>query len=191
MTGDDHLFPVFLKLSRRSVLVVGAGPVAASKIGPLLSAGASVRIVAPEITPTIDAMNVEVARRPFRASDLDGVWLVVAAATPDVNREIAREASARQVFVNAVDDPDNASAYLGGVVRRAGVTFAISTEGRAPALAGLLREGLDATLPEDELDAWVVEADRLRHEWKTQGIPMSDRRPQLLRALIRRYEGDS
>ena len=72
------------------------------------------------------------------------------------------EAKQRQVFVNAVDDPANASAYLGGVVRRAGVTFAISTDGRAPALAGLLREGLDAALPEEELEAWVAEAERLR-----------------------------
>ena len=51
------------------------------------------------------------------------------------------------MFVNAVDDPPNASAYLGGVVRRAGVTFAVSTNGDAPALAGLLREALEAVLP--------------------------------------------
>ena len=60
---------------------------------------------------------------------------------------MAAAADARQVFVNAVDDPANASAYLGGVVRRGGVTLAISTDGHAPALAGLLREGLDALLP--------------------------------------------
>jgi uroporphyrin-III C-methyltransferase/precorrin-2 dehydrogenase/sirohydrochlorin ferrochelatase len=191
MTANEHRFPVFLKRAGRLVLVVGAGPVAASKIGPLVSAGAKVRVVAPEVSPTIETMQVEVARRAFRASDLDGVWLVVAAATPDVNQHVAAEARGRQVFVNAVDDPANASAYLGGVVRRAGVTFAISTDGRAPALAGLLREGLDAALPEEELEAWVAEAERLRKNWKTNDVPMHDRRPQLFEALVERYSRHS
>ena len=70
-----------------------------------------------------------------------------------------------QLFVNAVDDPAHATAYLGGVVRRDGVTVAISTDGRAPALAGLLREALDAWLPGD-LDAWMAAADEARREWK-------------------------
>lgn len=187
MTTSAHLFPVFLKLSGRLVLVVGAGPVAASKVGPLVNAGAIVRVVAPEVSPSIESMKIEVARRAFRASDLDGVWLVIAAATPDVNQHVAREARQRQVFVNAVDDPANASAYMGGVVRRAGVTFAISTDGRAPALAGLLREGLDAVIPEEELEAWVAEAERLRKDWKANDVPMHDRRPQLFEALVARY----
>ena len=94
----------------------------------------------------------------FAPADLDGVWLVVAAATPEVNREVrGRGRRPRRVFVNAVDDPAAASAYLGGVVRRGGVTIAISTEGRAPALAGLLREALEAVIP-DEVGAWVEEA---------------------------------
>ena len=133
------LFPVFLKLAGRRVLVVGGGPVATSKIGALVAAGAEIIVVAPVMTPGIDASAVTRYRREFRPDDLEGAWLVVAAATPDVNREVSRAAEVRGVFVNAVDDPPNATAYLGGVVRRAGVTLAISTNGRAPALAGLLR----------------------------------------------------
>ena len=170
MTDADALFPLFLKLDGRRVLVVGGGPVAASKIGPLRAAGARIKVVAPDVTDSIEAMDVSIARRPYAASDLRDVWLVVAAATPDVNRQVADDADRRQLFVNAVDDPDNATAYLGGVVRRAGVTFAISTDGRAPALAGILREGLDAVLPEEELRAWVEEASRLRREWKKQAV---------------------
>ena len=60
----------------------------------------------------------------------------MAAAPPEVNREVAAAAEERRLFVNAVDDPAHASLYLGGVVRRGGVTAAISTDGRAPALAG-------------------------------------------------------
>ena len=77
----------------------------------------------------------------------------MAAATPEVNRDVARLAEARHVFVNAVDDPPNATAYLGGVVRRDGVTLAISTAGHAPALAGLLREALDARAADAISDA--------------------------------------
>ncbi len=91
------------------------------------------------------------------------------------------------MFVNAVDDPAHATAYLGGVVRRDGVTMAISTDGRAPALAGLLREALDAWLPGD-LDEWMSAADGARRAWREQGVPMEQRRPQLLETLNRLYE---
>jgi uroporphyrin-III C-methyltransferase/precorrin-2 dehydrogenase/sirohydrochlorin ferrochelatase len=85
-----------------------------------------------------------------------------------------------------VDDNDNASVYLGGVVRKGGVTLAISTDGTAPALAGLLREGLEAVLPE-ELQAWRETAQALRARWKAEAVPMAERRPLLLTALNQIY----
>lgn len=182
-----ELFPVFLKLAARRVLVVGAGPVAASKIGALVAAGADVQVVAPEVRPEILESGVAVERRPFEPSDLDGAWLVVAAATPAVNREVARLAESRRVFVNAVDDPPNATAYLGGIVRRDGVTLAISTAGHAPALAGLLREALEAVLP-DDVHRWLGEARAARTRWLADRVPMEARRPLLLRALNAIYE---
>ena len=188
-----HLYPAFLKLDGRRVVVVGAGPVAASKLRGLLDAGADVTVVAPAwvAEAEAEAENVTRVEREFRPSDLDGEWLVVAAATPAVNREVALAAEARRVFVNAVDDPPNASLYLGGVVRRAGVTLAISTDGRAPALAGLLREGIDAVLPVEELDRWLPEAVRMRERWRDGQVPMQARRPELLEALVRLYSRDS
>ena len=187
MTAQDNLFPVFLKLTGRAVVVVGAGSVAASKLNALAEAGAAVRVVAPDIGSDIERPGVSIERREFRPADLDGVWLAVAAATPEVNRQVADAAEAQHVFVNAVDDPSNASAYLGGVVRRSGVTFAISTDGRAPALAGLLREGLDAVLPTLDLERWISDAEALRNQWRADGVPIHERRPLLLEALIRRY----
>src|ERR1051326_7248126 len=102
------LFPVFLRLTGRRVLVVGGGPVAASKLTALIRAGATVAVVAPDICDAIRDAGVAVERRGFQESDLDGVWFVVAAATRDVNAVVARAAEARQLFVNAVDDPANA-----------------------------------------------------------------------------------
>jgi uroporphyrin-III C-methyltransferase / precorrin-2 dehydrogenase / sirohydrochlorin ferrochelatase len=166
-----ELLPLFVKLAGRRVVLVGTGPVAASKIDALVRAGADVRIIDPEA---------------FRPADLDDAWLVVSAASGDINRQVADAAEARRIFVNAVDDPPNASAYLGGVVRRSGVTIAISTSGDAPALAGVLREGIDALLPAD-LDRWTQSARDLRKTWKADGVPMEDRRPQLIDALKRLY----
>ena len=186
-----QLFPAFLKLNGRRVVVVGGGPVAASKVRGLQEAGAVVTVVAPAIVEKIASTpGVALIRRRFEPSDLDGAWLVVAAASPAVNREVARAAGERQLFVNAVDDPPNASLYLGGVVRRAGATIAISTDGRAPAIAGLLREGLDAVLPETDLDRWLLESDRLRARWRRNDTPMEARRPELLEALIALYARD-
>ncbi|MCW5807606.1 MAG: uroporphyrinogen-III C-methyltransferase, partial [Deltaproteobacteria bacterium] len=111
---------------------------------------------------------------------------VVAAATPEVNRVVAAAAAARGLFCNAVDDPASASAYLGGVVRRGDVAIAVSTGGLAPALAGLVREALDALLPED-LARWAEVAAAERTAWRAARIPLSDRRPLLLRALERLY----
>jgi siroheme synthase-like protein len=152
----------------------------------LLASGADVHVVAPEIHEDIVKAGVAISRRQFVPADLDGAWLVVAAATPDVNRIVATAAEERQLFVNAVDDPANATAFLSGVVRRDGVTLAISTSGDAPGLTALLREALEAVLPRD-LGAWVHEARRQRAGWKEDHVPMSQRRPLLLEALNKLY----
>jgi siroheme synthase-like protein len=181
------VLPIFLKLAGRRVLVVGGGPVAASKLRALLDAEATVVVVAPEIVTEIAAAPVETVRRPFVPTDLEGMSFVVAAAPPDVNREVAAAAHARGLFVNAVDDMANATAYMGAIVRRAGVTMALSTDGEAPALAGLMREALEALLP-DDLDAWVTCAQAARRDWLARGVPMAERRPLLLEALVALYD---
>lgn len=187
MSERPSLYPTFLKLTGRKVVVIGGGRMAASKLENLLSAGAAVTVVAPEILPEIERSPVTILRRKFEAADLDGAWWVVAAAPAGVNQQVAAAAEERRVFVNAVDDPARASAYLGGVFRRGSVTAAISTEGRAPGLAGLLREGLEAVIPE-EIEEWVEESQRQKKEWKAEGVPMERRRPLLLKALNELYD---
>ena len=183
-----ELLPLFLNVAGRPGVLVGGGQVAAAKLQQLLAAGADVTVVAPDIGPAFqaacagDAERVAVRYRPFQPGDLDGAWLVVAAATPDVNRAVAAAAEERRLFVNAVDDPANATAYLSGVVRRDGVTIAISTSGHAPALTSLLREALDALLPRD-LAAWIDRARAQRVVWRRDAVPMEQRKPQLLTVL--------
>jgi uroporphyrin-III C-methyltransferase / precorrin-2 dehydrogenase / sirohydrochlorin ferrochelatase len=182
-----ELFPLFLKLEGRHVLMVGAGPVAASKLEPLLRAGAKVTVVAPEVREEMRQPGITIHQRGFEPSDLDDAWLVVAAAPPEINRQVKAAAEPRRLFVNAVDDPPAATAYLGGVVRRHGLILSISTEGKAPALAGLLREALDHLIPADEYEQWFAKAAELRPQWKERQIPMAERRPLLLQALFELY----
>jgi siroheme synthase-like protein len=185
------LYPLFLKLAGRQVLVVGGGPVALGKVRALLEAGAVLTVVAPQIDPELEALekkgNISIARRSFERSDVEGRWLVVAAAPPAVNRSVAAAAESLRLFVLAVDDTSAASAYGAGTLRRGGVTVAVSTDGRAPALAGLVREGLEAVLP-DDLEGWTAEAERQRAAWRASGVPMAERRPLLLEALNRLYD---
>jgi len=180
------LYPVFLHLNDRDVLLVGGGNVASGKLDALLSAGARVTVVAPRVLESIRRPSVQILEREFSPADLDDKWFAIAAAPPEVNRAVAQAASARRIFVNAVDDTASASAYLGGVLRKGGVTAAISTDGRAPALAGLLREALDALIPED-IESWASVALELRAHWKADAVPLPKRRPLLLRALNQLY----
>ena len=183
------LLPLFLKLAGRTVVVIGGGKMAVARVAQLAVVGAKITVVAPQIAPEIAASGARLVQRPFVAADLDGAWFVVAAATPEANREVARLAEERRLFVNAVDDPESASAYTGAVVRRGAAVIAVSTGGRAPALAGLLREALATVLP-DDLCTWLHTADSLRDDWRRSRIPLAARRPLLLAALNRLYGGE-
>jgi hypothetical protein len=123
----SEFLPLFLNLTGRDVLLVGGGRVAAAKLQQLLAAGARVRVVAPEIADVIRSADVRLAPRPFVGRS--DAWPSLR-QPPRANREVAgrpRRGACRQ----RVDDPANATAFLSGVVRRDGVTVAISTSVRA------------------------------------------------------------
>ncbi len=190
MAAPDQagLYPLFLKLEGRSVLVVGAGAVAERKIASLLAAGARVRVVAPEATQGVRQLahegTLEWHSRPLEEGDVEGAWLVIAATSdPAAQRLAAGAAGSHRVFIVAVDDPANASAYSGAVVERAPFTVAISSSGATPALTRLLREIIEQLLPSDD---WVEHAKRLRDKWRTHGTPMGDRFGDLVKAFKER-----
>jgi siroheme synthase-like protein len=179
----EPLFPAFLKLRGRKVVLVGGGAVAAAKHAALVQAGAAVTVIAPAIGAALRTPGTTLIERGFVPEDLEGAWFVVAAAPPEVNRQVRAAADARHLFVNAVDDPAAATAYAAAVVRRGPVTVAVSTGGTTPALAALLREALEGLLPA-EIERWAAEAGQLRAEWKRAGVPLADRRA-LLRARLK------
>jgi len=183
---SEPLFPLFLRLHRRPVLVVGAGPVGLRKIVELVSSGAAVTVVAPSVVAEVEALatagTVTLVRRRFVDADADGAWLIVA-ATGDatVNAEVAAAGEARRIFVNAVDDPPNASAWFGAILRRAPFLIAISSSGELPALSRLYREILESALP---LDRHIAAARELRRRWRADGTPMAARFGELLQRFV-------
>jgi precorrin-2 dehydrogenase / sirohydrochlorin ferrochelatase len=183
------LFPMFVKLAARPVVVVGAGAIAEGKIESLLQAEARVRVIAPEALPRVrawaDAGEIEWVKREYRAGDLEGTFLCVAAtATAEVNRQVFAEASERGVLCNAVDDPPFCDFYFPSVVRRGELQIAISTAGESPALAQRLRKEINAALPLDTGE-WLQELGRLRRE-VTAVEPIGEPRKQLLHELAAR-----
>lgn len=187
---DHRLYPLFLKLQDKPVLVVGGGTVGGQKALGLLRAGARVTVVAPRAgTAVAEAASAGWLRwqeRRFEPADVDGACLVIAATgDPAVNAEVARCGAAARLFVNSVDDPENASAYSAALLDRGPVTVAFSTGGQAPALARLLRDLVAAVLPpEVEILTWVARAEQLRRTWRSMGVPIERRYSKLLKELL-------
>jgi siroheme synthase-like protein len=142
------LFPAFLKLTNRRVLVVGGGSIAGQKIPGLLEAGAHVHVVSPKLAPQITEWirNQKITWSPkeFAPDDLNGAFLVIAATSlRDLNSQVYREADQRNILCNAVDDIDHCHFYYGSIVQRGDLQIAISTNGKSPALAQRLRKELE------------------------------------------------
>jgi precorrin-2 dehydrogenase / sirohydrochlorin ferrochelatase len=147
-------YPVFLDLHGVAVLVVGGGPVAARKVAGLAAAGASVRVVAPDVSPDLDRDQVaELHHRPYEPGDLDGVRLVVTATgDPAVDATVAADATAAGIWVNAADQPSDCTFILPAVTRNGPLTVAVSTDGASPALARRLRDRAAELLTDEVVD---------------------------------------
>ena len=183
------LFPIFLKLSAKPCIVIGAGNLAESKIESLRAANARVTVIAPNARERIEQMaangEVEWLRREYKAGDLRGNFLVVAATdAAAVNRAVFAEAEAAGILCNAVDDPPFCDFYFPSVVRRGDLQVAISTAGASPALAQRLRKELNAALPLD-LGEWLTDLGNLRRE-VVAAEPLNEERKHLLHELAQR-----
>src|SRR5215212_11388408 len=145
-------YPIALVLEGKRCLVIGGGEIADGKLDALLLAGAAVTVVSPEVRPRITALAAEgqitLHRRPYRTSDLEGAFLVIA-ATDDrpVNARVVTEARAAGILTQAVDDIPYCDFFAVAIVRRGDLQLGISTNGRSPAFARWMRERLDTELP--------------------------------------------
>lgn len=142
-------YPLLLELTGRRCVVVGGGAVGRRKAAGLLSAGAQVRLIDPQPPAAAELpTGIELVARAYRPDDLQGAFLVLA-ATGDgrLDRAVAAEARRRGALVNLPGEPAAGDFTLPAVLRRGDLTLTVSTAGRSPALAALLKEQLSDWLP--------------------------------------------
>ncbi len=176
----EKLFPMFLKLSARPCLVVGAGAVAESKIASLLDAGGRLRVVAAQATPQVrswaQSNTIEWHQRPFQPGDLDGMFLVVAAtSSTELHQRIFDEATRRGVLCNIVDVPTLCDFYYPSVVQRGSLQIAISTAGLSPALAQRLRQQLEGQFG-PEYEEWLMQLGEAREKLHSAKMDPEERK---------------
>ncbi len=188
------LFPVFLKLEGRKVLVVGAGNVGEQKISGLLSTGAFIRVVAPQATELVRQWAVEgrirFDQRGYAASDLDDMALViVATAVTELNRQVYSDAQQRGILCNIVDVPEQCDFYYPAVVRRGDLQIAISTSGQSPSLAQRIREQIEQQFG-PAYAGWVKELGEVRRRVLGSSLH-PERKRYLLQSLASRAALDA
>ena len=189
-----NLFPMFMKLNVRSCLVVGAGNIGEQKIAGLLETGARIRVVAIEATPTVREWaregRIELELRPYRSSDLEGVFLaVVATSSRTLNERIYGDAQARRVLCNVVDVPDLCDFFYPSVVRRGDLQIAVSTAGQSPSLAQKIRQQLEKQFG-PAYAAWVAELGETRKLILSSDLER-DQKLELLHSLASREAAEA
>ena len=151
-------FPLALEMTGRRGVVVGGGAVAEAKVGALLDAGAAVVVIAEAPAAGLVELarrgEIELVRRSYRPGDLAGARLVFTTADGATNAAVFAEAEATGVLCNAHQDTAHCHFASPTVTRRGDLVVAVSTGGRAPTVAGHVRDALAAGLP-DELGALI------------------------------------
>lgn len=150
--SQHALYPLFIDMTDKPVLVVGGGAVALRKAESLLSCGARVRVVSPSVDEKLQQYAQEgvlqIELRPFEPSDVEGTVFVIGATDDDqVNTAVYEAATARNTLVNIVDVPHLCTAVVPSILRRGELQIAVSTSGAAPSLARNIRRNLEEQFP--------------------------------------------
>jgi siroheme synthase-like protein len=144
---DSLQYPVNLNLDGQPCLVVGGGAVAARKAAGLIACGAKVSVIAAAAGPDIRALGIPVEERSYRAGDVAGYRLVIAATNDAaVNRAVFDDGEAAGIWVNSADDPVSCAFTLPAVVRRGPIMITVSTGGHSPALSSWLKGRVEELL---------------------------------------------
>ncbi len=152
----NELYPIFLKVSKLNVMIIGGGKVGFEKLSFMLKSSPSANVVvaakdfSKEIVALAKKYKVPLLMRPYSKNLLHKQHMVIAATDNTiVNQEIHSDAKAKQLLVNVADTPDLCDFYLGGIVTKGNVKVAISTNGKSPTMAKRLRQFFEEVIPED------------------------------------------
>jgi precorrin-2 dehydrogenase/sirohydrochlorin ferrochelatase len=178
-------YPLFLDLSSREVLVAGAGSVGRRKIRTLLKVPVRhVTVVDPKPprSPLPEADNLLFLPRPFAPKDLEGKSLVFAATdSAETNARIVALCARRRIWCNRADDPESGNFFVPAHMEKNGITVAVSTGGKSPALAGIIRDDVEAWLGNRYLPILLL-LERLRP--LLLALPETGARADILYALV-------
>jgi precorrin-2 dehydrogenase/sirohydrochlorin ferrochelatase len=147
-------YPIQLDVRSRRCLVVGGGGVGTRKVETLLSCGAQVTVVSPEVTDELRRLSargvITLWKRVYAAADLEGVFLVIGATDDEeLNRRISADAAALNILCNIADRPEKCNFILPAIVQRGELVLTVSTSGKSPALAKKLRRELERQFGEE------------------------------------------
>ena len=147
-------YPVNLDIQNRKCLVVGGGSVGTRKVMTLLECGAVVTVVssdvAEELLELAEKKTIELKRRPYESSDIDGMFLVIGATdNEELNRQINKDAEHQNKLCNIADRPEACNFILPSIVNRGNLVIAISTSGKSPAFAKKMRQDLEKEFGEE------------------------------------------
>lgn len=145
----NTLYPIFLKIEGKPVLVVGGGKIAEQKINGLLDAKAKITVISPRVTKRIDALGgnneITLHRKTYQRKDVEGYILVFGATNnPSVHKEIFDDAIDYNIPVNIVDVPDLCNFYLASIFQNGDLKVAVSTNGKSPTLGKIIRDRIAA-----------------------------------------------
>ena len=159
------VLPLILRTTSTLALVVGGGSVGQRKIRTLLRAGMAVRVVSPGEIPSefVDLPSLTWLRVPYQREHLEDVQLVVAAAPPNVNRNVVADAQKCGIWVNSADDPTTGNVFFPASVQRGDLLISVSTGGAAPSLARRIRERLEQQF-DDSIGEWIAILESFRPE---------------------------
>jgi siroheme synthase-like protein len=140
-------YPVYIEMRDQPCVVIGGGKIAEGKVDGLLAVLANVTVIAPELTPHLHDLvhkgEIRYVGRAYQPGDLAGAFMVIGATDQaDINHQVWQEATANRQLVNVVDDTPRCNFIAPSILRQGDLTIAISTSGRAPALAVRLKERL-------------------------------------------------
>jgi len=186
MNSVKPLFPMFVKIEGRRVLVVGAGPVGEAKIRALLPTGARIRVIARkasvEVTTWARSGAITLEEREFTPLDLAESFLViVATSSRDLNRFVFEEAQRLHILCNVVDVPEQCDFFYPAVLQRGQLQIAVSTAGQSPSLAQRIRQQLERQFG-PEYEGWVRQLGETRRQVLASNLS-SDRKRELLLSL--------
>ncbi|RUM36736.1 MAG: hypothetical protein DSY57_05150 [Desulfobulbus sp.] len=141
------VYPVFIDIRAKRCLVIGGGKVAERKVRGLLREKADVVIVSPAVTEGIALLAARAQccwlKKKYSADDLHGAFLVFAVTdSPTVQERVVSDAEALGLPVNVADQPERCTFHVPAVLRRGDLTIAVSTTGKSPALAAMVRQML-------------------------------------------------